>query len=163
MSWPFPQQPRTESTVVAHQSRWGYHPVSREDFLVLKALKKRYWMGVKDAAEWCRWARKKESNRVRRQSVTTETIGPDGEPKLNTVVGITPWPEPKLDEKVFPKKGMQFSGSWEPRPHWFWLDVDARLKRINEDFDKARLPCSSPGDVTPLDMTPYREFLKANP
>lgn len=41
-----------------YQSRWGHHPVSREDFLVLKALHKLYWESLRKAYRWQAWNRK---------------------------------------------------------------------------------------------------------
>lgn len=48
------------STVTANvfESRWGYHPVSRETFLKLKTLHRRYWETVYAVARYVRWDRK---------------------------------------------------------------------------------------------------------
>jgi hypothetical protein len=45
------------------QSRFGFHPCDRQTFLQLKALKKCYWLTVRDFHRWWRWQRKLPHNR----------------------------------------------------------------------------------------------------
>ncbi|MCK5610051.1 hypothetical protein KAR91_49720 [Candidatus Pacearchaeota archaeon] len=116
------------------QSRWGNHPVSHEDFLILKAIHKRYWKSLRQAYIWMRWQRKMDHNRQ--------------------------GPEPKVD-KLFidTSKGWSFYAETKDggsrchsclfRPKF--LDIVA-------DFGTARMPTESPDDVNPVDMSKYREL-----
>jgi hypothetical protein len=50
-----------------HQSRWGLHPCSYEDFRKIKLLHKHYWLAKRAIAAWDRWNRKLPHNRVIRK------------------------------------------------------------------------------------------------
>ena len=46
-----------------HQSKWGFHPCSRETFLKLKKINYHILQAKKKAASWHRWKRKAKHNR----------------------------------------------------------------------------------------------------
>lgn len=50
-----------------HQSKWGYHALSREDFKKVKLLHKHYWIAKLRVAVYERWDRKMPQNRVIRK------------------------------------------------------------------------------------------------
>jgi len=146
--------PAAESQVF--QSRWGYHSVSREDFVILKALHRRYWRSVRLGAEWTRWARKSPQNRVRRQRRTTQ--GP-GRPHTELVSTET-WLEPPLDPKVHDRGQAE---DFKERParsamHWSWLKIPLPLALAHQDYHEARIPRRSPAEVRKIDMRPYLDL-----
>jgi len=77
----------TENKV--YESKWGYHPCDRETYMKLKKLNYWFLKAQKRAAEWNRWARKDEHNRVIRefirndkgQKIGVEILGPKPEPQ----------------------------------------------------------------------------------
>ena len=127
------------------KSKWGYHPVSYEDYLILKAIHKRFWESLKGAYRWQSWNRKKSGNRT-----------------------LT---EPKLD-LAFVKKEPSFmlTKMVDGYARMHLLDFTTTFKLISlycfrsnrldiiRDFRNARLPCNDPKDVQPLNMVPYRDF-----
>jgi hypothetical protein len=54
-------------TVQYHQSRWGFHTCSYEDFKKIKLLYKHYWMAKKAKAAYHRYYNKLPHNRVIRK------------------------------------------------------------------------------------------------
>ena len=52
---------------IAFKSKWGFHPVNYETFLLLKRLHKWYHAALKRRAAWWRWANKLEYNRKREE------------------------------------------------------------------------------------------------
>jgi hypothetical protein len=65
-------------------SRFGFHPCDRETFCKLKALKKYYWLTVRDFHRWWRWQRKLPQNRR----------GPEPE-VCEVFVDNNPWRRPR--------------------------------------------------------------------
>lgn len=57
----------TDLPAGVHQSRWGFHPVSAEDFRKIKLLHKHYWIAKRRVAAHARWSRKLPQNRVIRK------------------------------------------------------------------------------------------------
>jgi hypothetical protein len=87
-----------------HQSRWGWHPCSYEEYLRLKLLHKHYWIAKRCLAEWERWNRKLPHNRVVRRwnrdeqgrKCGFEIVGPKPEPVVPAVyreIAAAPIPE----------------------------------------------------------------------
>ena len=46
-----------------HTSKWGFHTLSYEDFILLKALHKLTWEAWRESHRYARWARKEAHNR----------------------------------------------------------------------------------------------------
>lgn len=87
------------------QSKWGFHPVSRETSRKLRFLNGLYTKALQDVGSWNRWDRKLPKNRVQKRAMKDETgkvIGKEivyddntGKPKL--------WEEPKVSNLFFKK------------------------------------------------------------
>ncbi len=129
------------------QSKWGYHPVDKEDYLLLKRLYKRYWETLYQACAWARWKNKDPHNRR--------------------------GPEPKIDERFIDTSKRQHftttnkdgymcckSRRFLPRLTTNKWDRNKVQFNIVEDFRNARCPRLDPQDVQPVDMKKYREFAK---
>src|SRR5438128_2125055 len=52
-----------------HQSRWGYHPCSFEEFRALRQLWRLVLLRRRAVAAWQRWTAKMPHNRVKRERV----------------------------------------------------------------------------------------------
>lgn len=117
-------------TANAHQSRWGYHPVSYETFRKLKTLKKRYWQTVYAVARWRRWDRK-----------TVNQTGP--EPKY-----CPAFVEEKGHYKTVTHKvgDQEFKGS-------VYVPKTLNDHGILEAFEQARMPMETPEAVKPLNIS----------
>jgi hypothetical protein len=115
-----------------HQSRWGYHPCSYEDFMLLRALYRRFVEARRNYHRWVRWDRKQPQNRVRRKSrydALGRRCGRD-------VIG--PMPEPPLD------------------PLFIICEVgipSLKFQDVEESYRIARHPAPSPEDVLPMPTT----------
>lgn len=48
----------TIATINVHQSKWGYHPCSREQFLYLKKAHKLFLRAYRDTKRWITWSNK---------------------------------------------------------------------------------------------------------
>lgn len=127
-------------TPTAHQSRWGWHPVSYDDFIVLRRLHKRYWKAVHNAYRWARWTAKAERNRR--------------------------GPEPTLDSAFYDRAeawaGLERYRRWGGEHCHFHGSCVPRTpiaKMIVEDYHAARTPNPTPNDVGSVDMSLYRSIL----
>lgn len=158
----------------AYRSRWGWHPISLEDFRILRAVYKRYWETLRAAYQWARWFRKEPQNRVISEKLYHESGPNAGSPRGRFIVGE--WEEPTVDplfiEKLGPGKGsFEF---YTPRPCGFsrghilpfrplfgapaprWSERHGDERSVILDFQRARKPVEDPQQLAPLDMTPYR-------
>ena len=83
----------TTKEITVYESKFGFHPCDIETYMKLKKLN--YWFSQAQhkAAEWNRWARKDEQNRVIRkfirndqgQKIGAEIVGPKTEPDLDSI------------------------------------------------------------------------------
>ena len=126
-----------------HQSRWGFHPCSHDEFRELRSLWRAVLMRRRQAAAWRRWSAKAPHNRVARERVRD----PAGR-----VTGYGP-PVPVL-EPALPagacRKVTRPSGKVE-------LELagpsgDA-LRRFQEAYRLARRPRATAAEVGPLPVT----------
>ena len=77
----------TENKV--YQSAWGFHPCDKDTYIKLRKLNYWFLKAQIRAAEWNRWERKDEQNRVirkfirndRGQKIGCKIVGPKPEPK----------------------------------------------------------------------------------
>lgn len=119
-----------------HRSRWGYHPISYEDFKILKYLRSRYWKAFFMANKWARWGRKATHNRR----------GP--QPPLDPQIHDLGQAERFLARNV---RGGEL--------HGYWLNVPKLLQDARDDHEWSRMPKATPEEVTRvIDMAPYREI-----
>jgi hypothetical protein len=126
-----------------HQSRWGFHPCSFEEFRDLRRLWRLVLVRRKQVAAWRRWDAKLPQNRVKRQRVR----GADGR-----VVGYTqpvPVPEPPLPA-VACRKVTRPSGRVEVE---LAGPSGADLRRLQEAYRLARRPRSTQEEVEALPVT----------
>jgi hypothetical protein len=132
------------------QSRWGFHPVSREIDKKLRFLNTVYQRALRMAATWRRWERKAPHNRVTRPKVkdsSGQVIG-YGEP--------TPWNEPAICP-IFTSK-ITKKVQWHPTLgyHKDGIDytyVETHGEEILAAARQARTPCPTPEAVRPLSLT----------
>ena len=83
----------TMTETKAYQSKWGFHPCDLETYKKLRKLNQWFLKAQIKAAEWNRWARKDEQNRVIRkfirndqgQKIGCEVVGPKPEPNLDSI------------------------------------------------------------------------------
>jgi hypothetical protein len=126
-----------------HQSRWGFHPCSLEEFRELRLLWRLVLVRRRQVAAWRRWAAKLPHNRVTRQRVRDAT---------GRVVGYTqpvPVPEPPLPA-VACRTVTRPSGRVEVE----LAGPSGRdLRRLREAYRLARRPRPTTAEVTPLPVT----------
>lgn len=133
-----------------HQSRWGFHPCSKEIDRKLRFLNGVYQSALHKSGAWRRWERKAPHNRVARPRVRNaagRVVGygepvPLGEPKLC----------PVFAEKVTRRV------NWHPTLGYHADGIDLTEvvvsdRRIPEAARIARTPADSPGDVRPLPLS----------
>lgn len=126
-----------------HQSRWGFHPCSHEEFRVLRELWRAVLIRRRQVAAWRRWNAKLPHNRVQRPRIRDSN---------GRVVGYAlgvPIPEPPLPT-VACRKVTRPSGKVEVE---FAGPSGASLRRLQEAYRLARLPRSSAAEVEPLPVT----------
>lgn len=133
-----------------HKSRWGYHAVGYEDFLLLKKLAMYERKAYARMRAWIRWGRKDAKNRVMKRKIRNEKGQKIGE----EVVGI--WLAP-MTTPLFT--------SWR-NAYWCETGSDKRPTFIDMKvalaYHMARHPVASPEDVKPLPITmdKVRQMLK---
>jgi hypothetical protein len=169
-----------EVPFTAHRSKWGWHPVSYEDFQILRDLHKRYWKTLRQAYAWQRWARKEPQNRVVYRKIRDK----DGTWALKgQVIGrevVCALPEPRVDPIfIDTSKKSEFAVPYQPKdsayptcrthhclftprlgPQIIGGYRGSRTKPrpcIVEDFQLARTPQEDPEKLATLDMSLYRE------
>jgi hypothetical protein len=123
------------------QSRWGYHPVSKEVDKKLRYLNMVYQKTLSLAAAWRRWYRKQPENRIFRPRIKDET---------GFVVGLgdpVPWKEPEICP-IFSYK--ETGLTWDKKEY---MAVEIDKPDILYAARQARTPCLTPEDVRPLPMT----------
>lgn len=131
------------------QSRWGYHPCSRETSKKLRFLNLVYQKALHLSAAWKRWEAKAPHNRVHRKPIRR-----DGQ-----VVGYgdpVPWNEPaicpifseKITKKVVwhPTKGYNKDGT-------DYTYVETKDRFVPAAARQARTPMASTDQVRPLSLT----------
>lgn len=126
-----------------HQSRWGYHPCSFEEFRALRHLWRLVLVRRQRVAAWRRWAAKMPHNRVTRERLRDAA---------GRVVGYgppVPVPEPPLPETAC-RKVTRPSGRVEVE---LAGPSGADLRRLQEAYRLARRPRASPAEVEPLPVT----------
>lgn len=108
-----------------YQSRWGHHPISYQDFLILKAIHKRYWATLREAYSWQRWKNK--------------TVNQVGE-------------EPEIDPIfIEANKRSYFTTTMKNGDQrWHNLRFVRKVRNIVEDFNNARMPIENPEDVVEM-------------
>jgi hypothetical protein len=136
-----------------HQSRWGFHPCSRETDRKLRFLNYVYSLAVQKAAAWKRWNRKAPQNRVaqpRIRDAAGRVVGyaapiPLKEPAICPVFS-------RLVTKVVqwhPTKGYDRGGI-----EWTLPETDTH--RVGEAAQLARTPVALPAHVKPLPLSEAR-------
>lgn len=169
-----------EIPFTAHRSKWGWHPVSYEDFLILRDLHRLYWKTLRVAYAWQRWARKAPQNRVVYTKLYAEAGPHAGAVNGRCVVGdlLEPQVDPLFidnstkSEFFVRDKNPLFRNSWGRTHHCLFTPrlgaqvvnpnrqerkPQRRPPGIVEDFNLARMPQQDPEKLAPLDMTFYRE------
>ena len=132
--------------IPVYQSRWGWHPVPYEDFLVLKALHKRFWKAIRSAARWSRWTAKTPHNRR----------GP--EPRLDPLFHNRDESFARLEKAHEWARKWSRDGKGRGRL-WTWsVPMNPVMKTLLADYQSARLPREKPEHVGPLDMSVYQEI-----
>jgi hypothetical protein len=126
-----------------HQSRWGFHPCSFEEFRELRELWRAVLIRRRRVAAWRRWNAKALHNRVTRDRIRD----PAGR-----VVGYAdpePVPEPPLPS-VACRKVTRPSGKVEVE---FAGPSGKDLRRLQEAYRHARRPRPTAAEVEPLPVT----------
>src|SRR5262245_14141952 len=126
-----------------HQSRWGFHPCSHEEFRALRELWRAVLIRRKQVAAWRRWNAKLPHNRVKRPRIRDSN---------GRVVGYAlgvPIPEPPLPT-VACRKVTRPSGKVEVE---FAGPSGAALRRLQEAYRLARRPRATAAEVEPLPVT----------
>lgn len=126
-----------------HQSKWGFHPCSLDEFRLLRKL----WRVVLErrirVAAWRRWSAKLPHNRVRRERIRGDA---------GRVIGYgvpAPIPEPPLPDGAC-RKVTRPSGRVEVE---FAGPSGKDLRRLQEAYRLARRPVTNPEEVQPLPVT----------
>ncbi len=131
--------------VPVFESRWGYHSISREDYLLLKALRKRFWRAIYKAAAWTRWSAKAPHNRH------------GNEPKLDELVHDreAAWERLEKSNDFIRRYGL--GGPSSRTKMWCWNVplANSAFGSILSDF-KASRPVKRKKDVTPIGMEKYQ-------
>jgi len=154
--WPFSKPPTKPGHVATgiYKSRWGFHSVSYEDFVLLKAIRKLFFEEVRQAANWCRWKRKAPQNRI---STKWEYDLVNAKVVFQRRAGGYERPEPTWRQLAVHMPGDSLKE--DQRTHWIWdLPRDSRLEHILSDYEFARKPYSDPKDVPAIDMAKYRSY-----
>lgn len=139
------------------ESRWGFHPCSRETDRKLRKLNAAYQKALSSAAAWGRWERKEPHNRILRQKIYDEQNRVCGrQPVLDALGQPLKQPEPKFCpvfcRKVLRKVHYDRSGQWVPKGvEREFVEVDDL--GIPAAARQARTPISSKEMVKPLCLT----------
>lgn len=139
------------------ESRWGFHPCSKEVDRKLRKLNAAYQKALSSASAWRRWERKEPQNRILRQKIYDAQGRVCGrQPVLDALGESLKQPEPKLCpvfcRKVTRKVYYDRSGKWVPN------GIDREFVCI-EDYGisvsarTARTPAPSKELVRPLALT----------
>lgn len=126
-----------------HQSRWGFHPCSREEFGELRDLWRAVLIRRKQVAAWRRWNAKAPHNRLRRERLR------DSEGRVIGYGDPVPLPEPPLPV-VACRKVSRPSGKIEVE---FAGPSGKDLRRLQEAYRLARRPRATAAEVEPLPVT----------
>jgi hypothetical protein len=126
-----------------HQSRWGFHPCSHEEFRTLRALWRLVLARRRQVAAWRRWTAKLPHNRVRREVVRDESGRRVGYGEA------VPVPEPRLPA-VACRAVTRPSGRVEVE---LAGPSGAALRRLQEAYRLARRPRPTAAEVEPLPVT----------
>lgn len=87
-----------------YQSKWGYHPISREASKKLRYINKVYSIAQHHAAQWLRWERKQPENRVLTCRLPSkEALGKKRKQVLMRDGIPIPWVEPQVCPLFFEK------------------------------------------------------------
>lgn len=134
----------------AHQSRWGFHPVSYQDYLMLKALHKYHFQALYQRGAWERWNNKDPQNRVTFRKIRNEQGQVIGR-EITGKVG-----EPKYNLRGYVIQERQYWSSEQRK-----VVVDHKGLDIVRDFNSARYPVDTPDQVNFLvrdNLDAYREL-----
>jgi hypothetical protein len=126
-----------------HQSRWGFHPCSLDEFRALQALWRAVLVRRRRVAAWRRWNAKAPHNRVKRERIRD----PNGR-----VVGYgepVPVAEPPLPT-IACRKVTRPSGKVEIE---FAGPSGKDLRRLQAAYRQARRPRVVAEEVEPLPVT----------
>src|SRR5262245_54240952 len=126
-----------------HQSRWGFHPCSLDEFRELRDLWRAVLIRRKQVAAWRRWNAKAPQNRVSRERIRD----PAGR-----VIGYrdpVPIPEPTLPSVACEKVACP-SGAVEVV---FAGPCGKDLRRLQGAYRLARRPRATAAEVEPLPVT----------
>lgn len=135
--------------MLAHKSKWGFHPCNKEQFLKLKELNKLAFKAICQAAAWHRWNRKDPCNRVMRPRIRNSS---------GQVVGYqasVPLDEPPVSSMFYDIVILPAHPKWKgPLP----TKIRAKpcLKQVMEDYRSARHPVAEESLVKPLSLTEER-------
>lgn len=135
-----------------HQSRWGFHPCSKETSKKLRYMNRAYDKALHMAAVWERWDRKAPHNRVEKRPIKDD----QGNRVGTEIVG--PWKEPEIcelfHEKVVRKTNYSKDGRYHnPAIELTFVEDNGFGELIREAAKQARTPQPSPEAVKPLRFT----------
>jgi hypothetical protein len=114
-----------------YESRWGFHPVSREECAELKEAHRIFLRAYQDVKRYIRWERKDPDNR---RGPEPRHCGPFLEYGYH-----------KLDEKEFHGWGFKRVRDCDGKFQNYYL-------HILRAYQQARRPCAKAEDVQPLDL-----------
>jgi hypothetical protein len=129
------------------QSRWGFHPISRESSKKLRFINGKFAKAQHAAGRWERWEHKQPQNRVLMERTSprakkTPVLGADGKPVLMS--------EPKVNPLFFITQPTQDKG-------WYQILGRAKSTGLGEKILMcsriARTPAATPEDVKELPIT----------
>jgi hypothetical protein len=137
------------ATETVHQSKWGYHPCSKETSKKLRTINRVYLKALRLQAAHDRWANKDPQNRVLFSTVRDESGKKTGRiPVLDKQNKPVPMPEPKLCK--LPAGGLIFEWTYKYEPERKPRRISKMGEAMLEASRQARKPVENPDDVKPL-------------
>lgn len=137
--------------VKVHQSRWGFHPTSRETDKKLRFLNGVYQKALSRASAWTRWNNKSPSNRFTRKRIRNEkgqTIGYGDKIQWNEP-NICPIFSNKITKKVNinPINGQYFKNGID------WTVIETFNQQVSDSAFRSRMPYVTAQEVKPLPLS----------
>jgi len=134
-----------------HQSKWGYHPISREASKKLRFINRVYAAAQHVAGAWERWDRKQPQNRILRRTLKDETGKKYREIVKDASGKPVPWPEPEVCP-LFHTTSPGYTESYGSIV-WGRAKDNGYGQEIIEASRQARTPQPTPEDVKPFPFT----------
>lgn len=144
-------------TQQVYQSKWGYHPCSRETYRKLRFLNGVYQKALSMAEAYRRWERKAPHNRILKETVRDEQgIKRGKRPIVDAAGKPVPQPEPEIcpvfSNKVVRKVNYDRDGSYSPNGvERTFVETDGPY--ILAASRQARKPVATPEEVRPLPIS----------